>query len=266
MQFRRAIKAQSALLTLAQFIILLSFVNSVFADNDNDTTWGSCNEMGKADRNVTGNMSNFGMTRWLNRGTCIRTHYNQTCYTTLMDVLTHLNELRRAEYAGAAGVLAILPTIGALLGAPTNEVWTFLTILPFGGALAMALSFGGAIMPVNVEDYEHAMRKRNIAIGSMVTFRPKGDKSDQKPLSKKLEELEEKVGQRISHEKRMRPDRRPLFAGLFCMLLLFGASQAAMTVLEQGAVIPYWCTSRWWLHLWYIMGTFIPPLIAASSN
>ena len=38
------------------------------------------------------------------------------------------------------------------------------------------------------------------------------------------------------------------------MALLFAASQAAMSVLEQGGVIPYWCTGQWWMHLWYFMG------------
>lgn len=160
-----------------------------------------------------------------------------------MNILGNLNELRKSEYAGAAGVLAILPTIGALLGAPINGMWTFLTILPFGGALAMALSFGGAIMPVQVEDYEHDMKKRNIAIGSIVSFRTTNGDNVQRSLPKKLEELEEKVGSRISREKRLRPGRRLLFTGLFCMVLLFLASQAAMTILEQGGIIPYWCIS-----------------------
>lgn len=265
MTSRPARKTQATLCALARLIILFSFVTSVLADNDTDT-FGPCGGMAKADYHRNDNMSNFAMTQWLNRGACIRSNDNATCYPTLLRALEHLNELRRAEYAGAAGVLAILPTIGALLGTPTNEVWTFLTILPFGGALAMALSFGGAIMPVNVEDYEHVMKKRNIAIGSMVTFRTKSRDSEQKPFSKKLEELEEKVGSRISHEKRMRPGRRPLFTGLFCMVFLFGASQAAMAVLEQGGVIPYWCTSRWWLHLWYIMGKFVLAHTAASLD
>ena len=30
----------------------------------------------------------------------------------------------------------------------------------FGGALAMTLSFGGALMPVHVEDYENAVSRR----------------------------------------------------------------------------------------------------------
>jgi hypothetical protein len=195
------------------------------------------------------------MSQWIERGICVRSHnQDELCYQTLMDVLGSLNELRKSEYAGAAGVLAILPTIGALLGAPTNEVWTFLTILPFGGALAMALSFGGAIMPVQVEDYEHAMRKGNIAIGSIVSFRSSIGEHAQKSFPEKLKELEEKVRTRISRADRLRPQRRPLFLGLLCMVLLFVGSQAAMIVLEQGGIIPYWCVSRWWMHLWYLMG------------
>lgn len=37
------------------------------------------------------------------------------------------------------------------------------------------------------------------------------------------------------------------------IVLSFGA-QAAMIVVEQGGVIPWWCVSRWWMHLWYVLG------------
>jgi hypothetical protein len=191
----------------------------------------------------------------MERGICIRkSGEDAVCYETLLLVLNNLIELRKAEYGGAAGVLALLPTIGALLGTPTNEVWTLLTILPFGGALAMALSFGGAIMPVRVEDYEHAMKKRNIAIGSIVSFRPSFGESNVSSFKDKLDVLDQKVSARIAQSKRLRPDKWFLSTGLLAMVLLFVGSQAAMVVVEQGGVIPWWCASRWWMHLWYFMG------------
>ncbi|KAB2568811.1 hypothetical protein DBV05_g12507 [Lasiodiplodia theobromae] len=150
------------------------------------------------------------MTPWIVRGICVRSHnVDEVCYPTLLAVLNNLNELRKSEYSGAAGVLSLLPTIGALLGAPTNEIWTLLSILPFGGGLAMALSFGGAIMPVRVEDYERVMTKRNIAIGSIVTFRtPEGARhgSPEQRLSR-LSLLEEMIKTRIEQPKSMMPNK-----------------------------------------------------------
>jgi hypothetical protein len=205
----------------------------------------------------------FVMTAWMQRGICIRAKGGDgICYQTLLDVLNNLVELRKAEYGGAAGVLALLPTINAILGAPTNEVWTLLTILPFGGALAMLLSFGGAIMPVRVEDYEQAMRKRNIAIGSItsvVSFRSSNGEADQPDLEDKLSELHSSVLSCMARKKPLRIHRLSLSAGLLGMTLLFIGSQAAMTVVEQGGILPWWCSSRWWMHMWYFMGMYELP-------
>lgn len=62
--------------------------------------------------------------------------------------------------------MALLPTVGALLGAPTSEIWQLLTIVPFGGVLAMSISFGGAILPVRVEDYEPILGKGHYSASS----------------------------------------------------------------------------------------------------
>ena len=92
----------------------------------------------------------FNTLEWVRRGICVRHGgRDRLCYESLNHILEdRLNELRKGEYAGAAGVMALLPTIGALLGAPTNEIWRLMTMVPFGGALAMAMSFGGAILPI----------------------------------------------------------------------------------------------------------------------
>jgi len=208
------------------------------------------------DRFIGNAQSRFSMTPWMQRGNCIRA-VDAVCYKTLLDVLNNLVELRKAEYSGAAGVLALLPTINAILGAPTNEVWTLMTILPFGGALAMALSFGGAIMPVHVEDYEHAMRKGNQTIGTIVSFRQPTSNPDPSIFEQKLDQLDEKVRRRIDRKESIslgHSGQWSLAAGLLGMTLLLIGSQAAMTVVEQGGVIPWWCGSRWWMHLWYFLG------------
>jgi hypothetical protein len=128
-----------------------------------------------------------------------------------------------------------------------------MTILPFGGALATCLSFGGTIMPVRVEDYEQSMKKRNIAIGSIVSFRL-ANKDSESTLDQKLDDLDDKVRDRIDRPLATKPRQFFLSIGLIGMSLLFVGSQAAMTVIEQGGIIPWWCASRWWMHMWYFMG------------
>jgi len=90
------------------------------------------------------------------------------CDTILAPILLTLHPLRQAEYSGAASVLSLLPTISALFGPPTGEIWRLKSIVPFGVFLAMTLSFGGVLMPSNVEDYENTVAMRNTLEASSV--------------------------------------------------------------------------------------------------
>jgi hypothetical protein len=38
------------------------------------------------------------------------------------------------------------------------------------------------------------------------------------------------------------------------MAVLLACAHAAMAIVERGALLPWWCTSEWWMHLWYLMG------------
>ncbi|KAI4096067.1 MAG: hypothetical protein LQ339_007083 [Xanthoria mediterranea] len=167
------------------------------------------------DNYVGNSQDRFQINDFINRGVCIRSHGDdRLCYQTLEATLASINFLRVGEYTGAASVLALLPTIGALLGAPTTEIWRLLTVVPFGGGLAMLLSFGGAILPVRVEDYEKDLSS------AKVTFRAKPGRPSHEiseATRKELRTVVEKI------ESRM-----PLFIG----------AQAAMIIIKQGGVLP----------------------------
>lgn len=237
------------------------------------------------------NPRRFSIITWVNRGICIRSDNNVAiCYGSFVTALNNLDPIRTAEYAGAASVLALLPTIGALLGAPTSEIWRLLTVVPFGGGLAMTLSFGGAILPVRVEDYESALKSQKVNVERSDASRVQGFRQSEDAQTKtpggldqakaethegldqaktethggldqakteKLRSLNPKVRQIL---ERMRQDesqqlaKGPLWMGLLGMLVLSVGAQAAMIVVEQGGVIPWWCVSRYWMHLWYVLG------------
>lgn len=197
----------------------------------------------EADRFVGNSQQMFSITQWISRGVCVRqNNQDLKCYGTLLGVLDQLNGLRAAEYNGAAGVLALLPTIGALLGAPTNEIWRLLTIVPFGGVLAMFLSFGGAILPVRVEDYETALNKELQADSSFSLRRQKDMSKDN--AAKQAEVVTKNLLIQISNKmhsiRSVRFKKTDIWYGFFGMFLLFGGSHAAMSVIEQGAVLPWW--------------------------
>ncbi|KAL9615812.1 MAG: hypothetical protein Q9160_009240 [Pyrenula sp. 1 TL-2023] len=133
----------------------------------------------------------FSMAKWLRRGICLK-KAGKLCNKKLLPILQNLNSIRAAEYSAAATVLSLLPTIGALLGAPTNEIWRLMTILPFGGGLMMTMSFGGAIMHVRVEEYEQMMTKRSAVIGSIISLRHHPEASTEGSTDQKLKQLVER--------------------------------------------------------------------------
>lgn len=204
-------------------------------------------------------MTHFILRSWVTRGACIRTpskHSGETCEDVLTGILGGLVQLRSAEYAGAASVLSLLPTIGALLGTPTSEIWRLKSIVPFGGILAMTLSFGGALMPVRVEDYETSESTQNAAMGSIISLRKQftSNRKDEETIDQKLDRLSDKVRERIDQHSSVRLPKPSLILGMGVMIWLGIMAQVAMAVVEQGGVVNWWCSSRWWMHLWYFAG------------
>lgn len=229
---------------------LSSWLPSVQAENPlNLTCWLKSDE----DKQY-----HFLLAPWLTRGGCIREkHLNKTCGDILEALLDNLSSLREAEYTSASSVLSLLPTIGALFGPPTSEIWRLKSIVPFAGALAMTLSFGGALMPVHVEDYENTIAKENTAIGSIISLRKHhhpGSQNDALSMDEKLRELSGKIKERLDRPEMVRLPKRTLYLGLGIMFVLFSMAQAAMGVIEQGGVVNFLCSSRYWMHLWYILG------------
>ncbi len=214
-----------------------AFVSTTKAQN---TNLSKC--ITEADTFVGNSQAAFSIGTWMQRGICVRQHnIDSRCYESLAEVLGNLNELRAAEYNGSAGVLALLPTIGALLGAPTNEIWRLLTIVPFGGMLAMTLSFGGAILPIRVEDYELSMNQE-LRLGSSFHLRQTGValKEWQTNTSALTRALLDKIDERLYREDRVKVIRSDVWFGLLGMSLLWVGAQAAMIIIEQGAVLPWW--------------------------
>lgn len=202
--------------------------------------------------------AHFSVPSWVNRGICVKSsHVSEICWENLRVSLDNLDKLRDGEYAGAASVLALLPTIGALLGAPTSEIWRLLAVVPFGGGLAMTLSFGGAILPVRAEEYENDLNRNKIAIERSDASRVKGYRQSedaQKEIYADLDQVLEKILARMRQNESQQLAKGHLWVGLMVMIVLSAGAQAAMIVVEQGGVIGWYCTSRWWMHMWYFLG------------
>ena len=237
-------------LTHCLLIPVASLLPLVSAQDANGTVF-----LTAPDNYVGDSQSLLSINAWMRRGINIRSKGDKPlCYATLLNTLGQINHLRAAEYNGAAGVLSLLPTIGALLGAPTNEVWRLWTVVPFGGVLTMLLSFGGAILPIKIEDYERDIAKGNGLIGSIVSFRSVGSGAGRMLLDEKLELLDQKLKSRMGQRIPRSNFNGTLAMGLLGMFGLLMGAHTAMAMVEQGGVLPWWCTSQWWMHLWYILG------------
>lgn len=207
--------------------------------------------------------TSFFVADWIRRGIAIRYGGDTAkCYDSLIATLNSVINIRLAEYSGSAGVLSLLPTIGALLGAPTNEIWRLWTVVPFGGVLTMMLSFGGAILPIKIEDYERDLSRGNGLIGKIVSFRsPAPGEAPEDEIGEKMTQLSDKLRARMARKVPRDTFNGTLTMGLMGMASLLVGAHASMAMVEQGGILPWFCTCRWWMHLWYILGKTPTPLL-----
>lgn len=94
-------------------------------------------------------------TSWRDRANEIRKSGSKAyCIGNLSLALNGLGAAYQAGAAGATTLLTLLPTAGALIGAPAKELWVLYKLMPLAGVLSMMLSLGGNIVPMEVNEYE----------------------------------------------------------------------------------------------------------------
>ena len=200
----------------------------------------------------------FYIDSWISRGICVRSGGVATiCDQTLQLSFNNLDDNRKALYAAAANVLALLPTIGALLGAPTTETWRLVTVTPFGGFLAMTLSFGSSILPIHIDDYRNDPNGNTMTNGRVDPSHnaPSGHlAAAQNGINGYSDHVVDRILARVRQNKSQRLARGHIWIGLLGMIVLSAGAQVAMAITEQGGVLPWYCISRYWFHLWYFLG------------
>ncbi|KAG8532557.1 uncharacterized protein KY384_002434 [Bacidia gigantensis] len=196
---------------------------------------------------------------WINRGICVRSGGEAAiCNQALQLSFKNLDDNRKALYAAAANVLALLPTIGALLGAPTTESWRLVTVIPFGGFLAMTLSFGSSILPINIDDYRNDADGNTMTDGKVEPSHnaPSGRLgAAQKGIDGYFDQVVDRILVRVRQNESQRLAKGHIWIGLLGMIVLSAGAQVAMAITEQGGVLVWYCISRYWFHLWYFLVT-----------
>lgn len=92
---------------------------------------------------------------WSNRAAAIRASGTRAyCIGNLSVALTEVGAAYAVGSQGASTLLSLLPTAGALIGAPARELWVLYKLMPLAGVLSMVISLGGNIIPMEVNQYE----------------------------------------------------------------------------------------------------------------
>lgn len=96
----------------------------------------------------------FNFTSYRQAGDAIRSGTRRQCFGNLSLALGSIGPIASASSSGASGALTLLPTPGALIGAPAKELWIMYKLVPIAGVLSMLLSLGGNIVPNTAGEYE----------------------------------------------------------------------------------------------------------------
>lgn len=195
----------------------------------------------------------FDLSNWMARGMTIRGGDSvYQCLANLTVALEQVGQLNAAEYNGAAGALSLLPTAGALLGAPTRELWVVFKLVLLAGVLRMFLSLGGSITPSNVGDYDSeepfsyggfmpTTRLNNTDISRPISMRMRNiEDSGSLPKLSDVDNFADEVKARADHLGGGGP-----FLGVWvamgCQVILVIALLVPMCYGQRGSVITWWC-------------------------
>ncbi|KAK7421205.1 hypothetical protein QQX98_002335 [Neonectria punicea] len=208
------------------------------------------------------------LANWVDRGMTIRGGDSvYQCLANLTAALDLVGQLNNAEYNGAAGALSLLPTAGALLGAPTREMWIVYKLVPIAGIFSMFLSLGGSITPSNVGDYDPS--EPFSYSGFMPTTRVKANpkSTPAAPASQNEHESGSPPKTELQRQAKLFAaevnDRASddgggnIFLGVavamalqFCLIV---ALLIPMWYAQKGAVVTWWCRVWGWMYFWYFL-------------
>ncbi|KAI1343876.1 hypothetical protein F5Y15DRAFT_411729 [Xylariaceae sp. FL0016] len=196
---------------------------------------------------------------WVDRGKKIRAAgHDVACASNLTVALETVSQLYQAEYNGAAGALGLLPTAGALLGAPTREI------------------LGGSITPSNVRDYDpdepffYGGFMPTSAVSTTGRSKYKKKSHSGTPLEDPFGSVAEDPDiESFANDVDCRAQEEggsSIFLGIWIAMVaqavLIAALLVPMYYAQTGSVIVWWCGAWWWMWFW----CFLVSLVAIFDN
>ena len=189
----------------------------------------------------------FDFKAWKARGDHIRSAENRVnCIGNLSMALSQVGPLLAAELNGAAGALSLLPTAGALIGAPAKELWVLYKLMPLAGVLSMLLSLGGNIVPTQTSDYK--LKTSAFSYDGFIATSHAGEGKDEADDLKDLscsdaKKFAKRVERRANKPRGEMREMKRLAVGFGIGLQLFWlvVLLAACWFLQSGSVVAWWC-------------------------
>lgn len=194
-----------------------------------------------------GNM-HFG--QWASRARKIRGSSSRFyCSGNLSLALGEVGAAYQASSSGSTTLLTLLPTAGALIGAPAKELWVLYKLCPLAGFFSSVLALGGSIVPnqvseyASLEDFSYAGMPSTNSVDGLMKRRLSG-----KTWPEQLDDDPDLIAERFADQVHARAIDNRGTAKLFkvavgicgliaCILLICGAC----VILSAGSIVVWWC-------------------------
>ncbi|KAF2428630.1 hypothetical protein EJ08DRAFT_322086 [Tothia fuscella] len=191
---------------------------------------------------------------WRLRANRIRSGNRVECLGNLSLALAQISPVYQAEAGGASGALTLLPTAGALIGAPAKELWVLYKLVPIAGLLSMLLSLGGNIVPQTIAEYEKDVFSYGGMIASGGGANPVFEASLSAATAGPTEFAE--IVRRRAYNDYGSSKRWIAFVGITAQICWITLLLVACYLTQAGSILVWWCQAWGWMYFWYAMVAF----------
>ena len=185
----------------------------------------------------------FSWRNWSATADAIRIGANRRqCLTNLSLTLSTIGPLTASETSGSSGALTLLPTAGALIGAPTKELWVVYKLMPIAGVLSMLLSLGGNIVPTEASDYE--LNSSAFSYGGMIATHTEEQEVEEMEENHSLSSGAQAFAAKVEARSRdMRGGTRYIrvWYGIIMQCMWLGVLLGTCWFTQSGSIIVWWC-------------------------
>ena len=184
---------------------------------------------------------------WNQRADGIRHHTDRTqCMVNLNAVLSALGPLEQASANASSGALTLLPTAGALIGAPTKELWMLYKLVPIAGVLSMLLSLGGSIVPTDASSYRTKLPR--FSYMGLVRTRSNEEEIDEPEETLDQDESDSQIFadmvERRAKDRRGGQSFSRVWIGIILQLFWIAVIMVACWLIGSGSIVFWWCQVR----------------------